>query len=155
VLEVGRVVRPHGLGGRVVVELWTNRTERIAAGARLFAGDRPLEVLSASPIKPAGWPRYLVAFAGLENPAMAEDLRDTVLLAEPLEVEGALWVHEMVGADLYDEERRLVGHVEAVEANPASDLLVLSDGRLVPLTFVRTDGDRLVVDAPPGLLDEG
>ena len=31
-LDVGRVVRPHGLRGEVVVELWTNRPERIDAG---------------------------------------------------------------------------------------------------------------------------
>lgn len=153
-LEVGRVVRPHGLDGRVVVELWTNRTERIAAGAELSSGDRLLKIQSVSTIKPSGWPRYLVAFAGVEDREAAEHLRGAVLSAEALEIEGALWVHEMVGGDLFDEEGRCVGQVEAVEANPASDLLVLADGRLVPLTFVRTDGDRLVVDAPPGLLDE-
>ena len=41
-----------------------------------------------------------------------------------------------------------------VELNPASDLLVLEDGRLVPLTFVSRDGEGiLTVDGPPGLLD--
>ena len=42
----------------------------------------------------------------------------------------------------------------AVEANPASDLLVLESGHLVPMVFVveATDG-RVVVDPPAGLLD--
>jgi hypothetical protein len=46
------------------------------------------------------------------------------------------------------------GRVASVEANPASDLLVLDDGRLVPLNFLvdRSPG-RLVVDVPAGLLD--
>ena len=41
-----------------------------------------------------------------------------------------------------------VGTVAAVEANPASDLLVLDGGGLVPLPFVvgRRGGGRLVVD---------
>jgi hypothetical protein len=41
-----------------------------------------------------------------------------------------------------------------VEANPASDLLVLPDGVLIPLHFVvhRRPG-RLTVDLPAGLLE--
>lgn len=44
-LEVGRIVRPHGLAGQVVVELVTNRLERVAPGASLSTADgRPLVV---------------------------------------------------------------------------------------------------------------
>ena len=49
---------------------------------------------------------------------------------------------------------RSLGHVTAVEANPASDLLVLEGGGLVPLRFVVDHGpDRVVVDVPDGLLE--
>ncbi len=49
----------------------------------------------------------------------------------------------------------MLGIVEAVQANPASDLLVLEDGGLVPLRFVvRSDpGVSVTVDVPDGLLD--
>ena len=41
-----------------------------------------------------------------------------------------------------------------MEANPASDLLVLSGDRLVPLVFVKTKlPGRVVIDPPAGLLD--
>jgi 16S rRNA processing protein RimM len=44
--------------------------------------------------------------------------------------------------------------VESVQANPASDLLVLEDGGLIPLTFLVSHEDgRVVVDPPAGLLD--
>jgi hypothetical protein len=44
--------------------------------------------------------------------------------------------------------------VEAVEANPASDLLVLAGGTLVPVAFVvEQSPDRVVIDPPEGLLD--
>jgi 16S rRNA processing protein RimM len=39
--------------------------------------------------------------------------------------------------------------VEAVEANPASDLLVLDGERLLPLTFVVEHGDGVIVADPP------
>jgi 16S rRNA processing protein RimM len=94
-----------------------------------------------------------VAFDGVASREAAEGLREAVLSAPPVEVEGALWVHRMVGADLYDPAGEVVGKIEAVEANPASDLLILADGRVVPLTFVDTVGGRLVVDGPAGLLD--
>jgi 16S rRNA processing protein RimM len=65
----------------------------------------------------------------------------------------ALWVHELVGSDVVDVEGRAHGRVAAVEANPASDLLVLEGGGLVPLRFVVSHGDgRVVVDPPVGLL---
>lgn len=148
-------MRSHGLGGQVVVELWTNRPERMQVGARLCADGRVLSVASAAPTRAGGrWPRWLVSFDGVTGRDAAERLRGAVLQAEPIHVDGALWVHELVGVPLYDEAGALAGEVEAVEANPASDLLVLRDGRVVPLTFVERDaGGRLTVSGPPGLLD--
>lgn len=139
----------------MVVELWTNREERIQPGARLDIGARPLLVLASSPLpEVAGRSRWLVTIEGVGTREAADGLRDAVLRAEPIEVEGALWVHRMVGADLFDTGGAVVGRVAAVEANPASDLLILEDGRAVPLTFVTADGDgRLTVDGPPGLLE--
>jgi hypothetical protein len=45
--------------------------------------------------------------------------------------------------------------VEEVQANPASDLLVLTGGGLIPLRFVvdLEPGVRVTVDMPDGLLD--
>ncbi len=153
-LDVGRVVKPHGLKGQVVVELWTNRTERVARGTHLHSAERDLEITAASPLPGVGGQaRWLVAFSGVSTREEADALRGVVLQAPPLEVEGAMWVHEMVGSELFDTSGAVVGTVEAVEANPASDLLVLADGRVIPLTFVSSESGRLVVDGPPGLLD--
>jgi 16S rRNA processing protein RimM len=97
-----------------------------------------------------------VGFEGVATRNEAEELRGTVLFGEAEEVseEGTLWVHELVGAEVVDLTGRVLGRVEAVEANPASDLLVLAGGGLVPLVFVRdTAPGRVVVDPPPGLLE--
>ena len=78
------------------------------------------------------------------------------LAAEPLDVPGTLWVHELVGATVRDAGGHDLGRVAAVEANPASDLLVLESGGLIPLRFVTAHdaADRtLHVDLPDGLLD--
>lgn len=154
-LEVGRVARSHGLKGQVVVELWTNREERMVPGTVLAAPGRNLTVTASSrQADSGGRARWIVVFEGVTTREQADALKGTVLSAEPVEVDGALWVHELVGAELYDTAGTAVGRVEAVEANPASDLLLLEDGRVIPLTFVsrRPDGG-LTVDGPEGLLE--
>ena len=150
-LEVGRVVKPHGLRGEVAVEVVTNRPEqRFAAGSVLMSDRGPLEVESGRPHQE----RWLLTFVGVHDRNEAEALRGLILRAEPLEEEGALWVHELIGAEVVGVDGRNYGLVEAVEANPASDLLVLAGERLVPLVFVvRQQPGRVVIDPPPGLLD--
>jgi 16S rRNA processing protein RimM len=98
--------------------------------------------------------RHLVCFDGVADRTGAEALQGTVLTAEPLDDPAALWVHDLVGAEVVAVDGARLGVVAAVEANPASDLLVLEGGGLVPLTFlVRTEAGRVVVDPPAGLLD--
>lgn len=150
-LEVGRVVKPHGLTGEVVVDLWSEPDVRLAPGTSLLTDDGPLEVVAARPHQG----RYLVRFAGVEDRAGAEALRGRTLLAEPLETPGVMWVHQLIGAQAVQPDGRVLGTVVAVEPNPASDLLVLDGGGLVPLRFVTEvdPGARVVVDAPEGLVD--
>ncbi len=144
-------MKPHGLRGEVVVELFTNRTERLAPGTVLDTACGPLEVVRSS----AHHHRWIVAFAGVVDHAGAEALRDVVLSAEALHDPDALWVHELVGAEVVDTAGVSHGPVVAVEANPASDLLVLEGGGLVPLRFVVSqEPGRVVVDLPAGLLDD-
>ena len=150
-LEVGRIVKPHGIRGEVIVELVTDRTGRVAPGSVLSSPAGPLEVVWSS----SHQGRFIVAFAGVGSRDQAEGLRGTVLSAEPLDDGDALWVHQLIGSMVEGVDGRSHGRVVAVEANPASDLLVLEGGGLVPLRFVvdRSPG-RLVVELPAGLLDE-
>jgi 16S rRNA processing protein RimM len=149
-LEVGRVVRPHGIRGEVVVRLVTNRTERLAPGSVLDTDDGPLQVVRAYTHRD----RWVVAFARVGSRERAEELRGRVLRAAPIDDPGELWVDQLIGAEAVDRSGRSLGRVESVEANPASDLLVLRGGAMVPLRFVleRREG-LVVVDPPPGLLD--
>lgn len=153
-LEIGRVIRPHGLRGEVVVDLVSTRAERLDGGSRLQY-DAPsgrtgeLVVASSRPHQH----RYLVHFDGVGDRDAAEVLRGVRLLAEPLEAEdGELFAHELIGKVVRDQHGTDRGEVVALEANPASDLLVLGDGALVPLRFVtRVEGGVVHVEAPDGL----
>jgi 16S rRNA processing protein RimM len=164
-LEVGRIARPHGLLGEVVVTLITNRTERFAPGAQLTCElapgaaasppgassiSRVLEVRRSRPFQE----RYLVEFEGVHTREAADELRGALLLAPAVDDPDALFVHELVGSEVVEVDGTGHGTVLAVQANPASDLLVMDDGNLVPLRFVvgREEG-RLVVDVPAGLFE--
>lgn len=156
-LEVGKVDRAHGLRGEVVVTLTTTETSRVEPGAQLFAGERRLVVVGSKVLQH----RWIVAFEGLARREDAEALAGQVLRAEPVTDDDpdAVWVHEVIGGEVVEADGTPRGRVEAVQENPASDLLVLDSGALVPLRFLtgRDDTGRWVVDVPPGLfeLDEG
>ena len=179
-LEVGRIARPHGLAGQVVVALITNRTERLAPGAELTcylvvapstpeppdASDplcmpnapgarsgprvRNLEVRTSRPFQG----RYLVEFEGVHTREEADELRGALLAAVAVEDSEALFVHDLVGSEVVEVDGTRHGTVVAVQANPASDLLVMEDGNLVPLRFlVGREDRRIVVDVPAGLFE--
>ncbi len=153
-LQVGRIVKPHGLRGDVIVNLSTNRDERVAPGSVLMdAGGTGYTVVRSSPHTG----RWIVQFEGCNGIDAAEVLRGTELFAEPLDDPDVLWVHDLVGSEAVDVDGTVLGTVESVQANPASDLLVLSGGALVPLRFVvgNEPGVRVTIDAPDGLFDLG
>jgi 16S rRNA processing protein RimM len=150
-LEVGRIGRAHGLRGEVSVTLTSDRVERLTAGSVLFVEGRAVVVAGARPH--AG--RWLVCFEGIDDRSAAEALLGLTISGEVLPSEAdELWVHELIGADVRDRAGRDLGQVLSVEANPASDLLVLDGDVLVPMTFVVERGPGFVViDPPEGLLD--
>jgi 16S rRNA processing protein RimM len=149
-LEVGRIDRPHGLRGEVIVTLRTTATERLDRGARLWADSRWLVVQSAAPHQK----RWRVRLEGVDDREAAEQVSGSLVFAAPLVEEGTRWLHDLIGAVAVLPDGTEVGVVEAIQDNPASDLLVLDSGALVPLVFAGdlVDG-RIIIDPPPGLLE--
>jgi len=151
-LEVGRVGRAHGLRGEVIVTPVSNVAARFEPGSTLWIDGRPRVVASSRPNQH----RYVIRFEGVDDRNAAELLRNKTVEAEPLAdaPEGEFWVHELVGSEVRDRGGAVLGSVIAVEANPAHDLLVLDGGALVPMVFVVSSQDGVVVvDPPDGLFD--
>jgi 16S rRNA processing protein RimM len=149
-LEIGRVTRAHGLRGEVVVQLTTDRVERLSPGAVLDSERGELTVAAAR----HHHDRWIVAFAGRSTRDEADELRGLVLRAAPLDDPAELWVHEVIGARVVTVGGDEFGTCVAVVANPAADLLELDGGALVPVTFVVAHGPGVVtIDPPDGLFD--
>jgi 16S rRNA processing protein RimM len=151
-LEIGRVVKPHGLRGDVVVVAVTNRPERFDVGTTLDVGGTERRITAARHQQD----RWVVRFEGIDDRDAAERIRGALLTAEPLPEPpaGEVWVHDVIGAEVVDRAGAVLGRVTSVEANPAHDLLVIDTKVLVPMVFVVDQSPgRLVVDVPDGLLD--
>jgi 16S rRNA processing protein RimM len=153
-LEVGRVGRAHGVKGDVFVDLTTDRTERVAVGSRLWANDRWFVVARSS----ASNTRWRVHFEGIDDRTVAETLTGAVLFAEPIDDPDELWVHQLIGASVLEANGIDRGRCTSVIDNPASDLLELDSGALVPVVFVTSvdithDGTLVTIDPPAGLFD--
>lgn len=149
-LEIGKIARPHGLKGELEVWLSTNRTERLIPGSVVYTSSDQLIVKSSSSFKN----RWLVRFEGVTTRDQAESLKGVIIFAPKIEDNDSLWVHDLIGSQVEDLAGSIIGTVKSVEANPASDLLVLEDDTLIPLVFVKDQKERtIVVDLPAGLLE--
>ncbi len=150
-LEVGRIIKAQGLKGQVLVDLWTDRAERLSVGAELLSERGALTVRAAA----AHQHRFIVTFDRITTREEAERWRGVVLSAHRLDDESVIWIDQLYDAAVYDVAGVLRGVVVGVEANPASDLLVLDSGALVPLTFVTAvvANTRIDVDVPDGLFE--
>jgi 16S rRNA processing protein RimM len=150
-LEIGHIGKAHGLKGEVSAIITSDREERTRPGAVWLLDGRPFEVEAIRPHQQ----RWIAKLVGVDSREAAEALRGATVTAEELHDPNALWVHELVGAEVTTPDGRTWGRVAAVVANPASDLLELEDGTLIPIVFVIDDAglpERVVVDPPEGLL---
>lgn len=162
---VGRVVKPHGLRGEVVVLPSSDRDDRFAPGATLTGTDKTVYEVASSRGHQG---RVLVRFAGVEDRTAAEGLRGLGLSAAATDDAPTYFAHELVGARVVGPDEVEVGTVVDVVELPAAagyDLLEVDahgGGLLLlpaadELMAVASDDDgRLtlaLVDPPEGLLD--
>ncbi len=166
-LVIGRILRPHGVRGEVVVEIHTDSpADRFMVGSVLATDPTKAGPLTISELRPH-LGRLLILFDGYADRDVADQLRgvhlvvDSASIADP-EDPDEFHDHQLVGlrAETPDGER--LGEVIRVEHAPASELLVLRlpDGRQGLVPFVRAivpevdvSGGRLVLTPPEGLFD--
>lgn len=162
---VGRVVRPHGLRGHVVVEPETDfGEERFAVGAQVWRQvDGAPRALTIREGRPQGgrWVIRVEGFASIED---AETLRN-VELRIPEDAghlgPGEYYLHDLVGCQVTTVAGEALGPVRAVYRSTGGALLAIDrqgEEVLVPLVAalcpeVDVTAKRIVVDPPAGLLE--
>lgn len=180
-IAVGRVLRPHGVRGEVVVEVLTDAPRRFAPGSTLLLvrdGEPPVELqvaghraARAAPV--GGVPHAtrrsrqataLVRFTGVADREAAAALRGGWLEIErslvPPAPPGTYYRYELLGCRCRNDGEELGEVVEVVE-DGGGLLLVVSDGRRqVPVPFVArflrsvdVAGASIELALPPGLIE--
>ena len=170
---VGRIGRPHGIRGEVVVGVRTDEPDlRFAVGTTLDAGSAsdgtPESRLTVAARR---WHsgQLLVAFEGVTDRTAAGRLGGTWLSVDSAELPPTtdpdeFRDHELIGLSVRTVAGEPVGVVSDI-LHYGQDLLVIRaegsrDERLVPFVSaivpeVDVAGGVLVIDPPPGLLDPG
>ena len=140
-LTVGHLRRPHGLRGDIFLQLITDRDDRAAPGTELFGAGRIFTIESS---RRAGNGRIIAKLEGVDDRNAADRLTNTELFAAPIDDPDALWVHELIGASVVDQDGNDRGRCVAVVDNPASDLIELESGALVPSNSVLAFADGVI-----------
>ena len=169
-VTVGRIGRPHGIGGAVVVGVRTDEPElRFAVGSRLDTDRADVGTLTVAAVR---WQSgaLIVRFDGVRDRDAAAELTGTWLsvdsgtLAAP-EDPDEFRDHDLVGLSVQTADGTVVGVVEDV-LHYGQDVLAIrpvgGSGApaeiLVPfvkaiVTDVDVAAGLLVIDPPPGLLN--
>ena len=167
-VAVGRVLRPHGVRGEVVVEVLSDVPGRFQKGSRVTgvgrSGPLPLVVAASRPHKSG----VLARFEGFEDRDRAEELRGLDLEVPRAEVpkapRGTYYQFELLGCLCRNRGEELGRVVEVVEDGGGVmrivEGLVEGNRRRVPVPFVReflrevdVAAGRIDLALPPGLLE--
>ena len=172
-VPVGRVVGAHGLRGELRVRLLDGEDNHLrAVTSVLLAREEGDPKAVEARVRAVGSGRRgeaRLSLEGVDSREAAEALRGRLVLAhaehlEPL-LAGEYYQYELVGCRVEDGGGHALGVVAGVWETGAPDVLVVVDEaaggreRLIPavgeiLREVDLEARRIVIDAPPGLLDE-
>ena len=163
---VGRIARPHGLKGQVVINPETDFVEeRFAAGSTVWAksaaGEERLTV--ASMRVQSGRP--IVGFEGFNRIEDVERLAGLELRVpedslQPLQP-GTFYEHQLVGCTVETVDGASVGEVVKVEGGAGASRIVMNGPRgeiQIPLAFdicvdIDVANKRIRIQPPEGLLE--
>jgi 16S rRNA processing protein RimM len=162
-LLVGRIARPHGIRGQVVVNPETDfMEERFKAGQVLKIGppERARDYAILEVRFHQGRP--IVRLEGIETMNDAEPLAGADIwlpetAVEPLP-DRTFYRHDLIGCAVQDTRGTVLGRVTAVEGTLDRSYLVIERYIMIPLVdgicvAVDLAARRVTVDPPEGLLD--
>jgi 16S rRNA processing protein RimM len=170
-LTVGRVVKAHGIGGEVVVEIRTDDpATRFAPGntlrAKNFRSGEERSVVVDQAREHGG--RLLVRLAGVDDRDAADALRGSLFVVDsddlpPIDEPDTYYDHQLEGLVVRTAAGLDVGVVAEVLHTAAGELLAVrrdSGEVLVPfvgaiVTSVSLDDGLIEIDPPEGLLELG
>ena len=139
-LVVGKLGKPHGIHGEIVMDVYTDFPERLQPGITLFIGSN-YEALRLSSCRPHRR-GMIVMFDGYQNREEIAELRNQLVHVSaadrpPLE-DGEYYHHQLLGLQVIDETGRSLGRLDQIIETGANDVYLVRDQsgkeRLLPAT---------------------
>jgi 16S rRNA processing protein RimM len=166
-LIVGRVGKPHGIHGDVLVEIITDFPDRLVDGLKFgIGGDDGPESFHLVHRVRFHKRRWLLSVKGVRDRATVETWRGLFVYLPELSLDelpnGYYYEHHLVGLDCVSSTGEPLGVVTGLETGGGQSRLVIQhrgSEHLVPyvpaiVLQVDLDQGRILLDPPPGLLDD-
>jgi 16S rRNA processing protein RimM len=146
ILAVGRVVRPHGVRGGLIVDAYSEAIEALRPGGQVLLGEQKQPGRLQSCKRHAD--RYLVFLEGVEDREQAEELRGAEIAipfddAGPLP-EGAYYHWQVLGLRVEEDGGQELGHISEILETGANDVYVVK----------RADGGEVLLPAISSVIRE-
>lgn len=127
-LVVGKLHRPHGVHGEMIMDVITDFPERLKAGSKVFVGEehRPLRIKSCRSHQKG----MLVCFDNFSTPEAVGFLRNWMVYVKASDLpslpKGEYYHHQVIGMRVVDETNTLLGIVADIIPTGANDVFVIS-----------------------------
>jgi 16S rRNA processing protein RimM len=163
-LVIGKLRRPHGLRGEMLMDVLTDFPERLMPGTLVFLGEehQPQRISDLRSQDQA----LLVTIAGFESPEEVGRFRNYMVYVRaddrPVLPEGEFYHHQLLGLKVVQDDGVALGIVSDILVTGANDVYVVQseDGREILLPAIEEviqeidlAQGHLVVHLLPGLIE--
>ena len=167
-VAIGRVGKAHGTRGEVRIISYSDFPQRFKALKSVYMGtSRELKEIGVEGARIHNNRQVLLKLTGIDTKDQAEGLKGALLLVEEKDVfplpEGCYYHFQLLGLNVYDVEKGLLGPLTEIIETCANDVYVVDSSRygqvlipVIPQVVKDIDlaGQRIEVELLPGLLDE-
>ncbi len=151
-LVVGKLRRPHGVRGEMIMDILTDFPERLKTGMVVFVGEEH------KPFKVKSWREHqkglLVSFVEYSTPEEVGILRNCLVFVKTKELpalpKGEYYHHQVIGLRVVDEANVELGQVTDVIATGANDVFVVKQMAGTEFLLPVTDEMVLKIDLEKG-----
>ena len=153
-LAIGKLRRPHGLKGEILMDVLTSFPERLKPGVLVFVGKQhlPLNLRSCRGHKHA----FLVAFEGYNDRERVGELRNQLVQVRaddrPPLPDGDYYHHQLLGLRVVTEAGKLLGVLSKIIETGANDVYLVLPQEGPEILLPAIDSVILNIDLEQGEL---
>jgi 16S rRNA processing protein RimM len=126
-LAVGKLRRPHGVQGEILMDVLTDFPDRLKPGKEVLVGEayQPYTIIHLRRHDPA----LIITLEGIEDREAAGELRNQLVFIRsaglPALPEGEYYHHELIGLQVVDESGKELGKLEQILETGANDVYLV------------------------------